>query len=253
MLAKQLLFIVLFSLISVTTFSQNKNYVSLSTELINNLKNNEDYIYILQDLEELDINELINQLSNDVKKKTFWLNVYNGNIIHFLKEDKSAYENRGVFFSKKQVNIGGELFSFDDIEHGFIRGSKIKLSLGLLKNPFVSKLERKFRVNKTDERIHFAANCGAKSCPPVAVLKEEGFNNQLDELTNSYLSKNTEITDKKIKTSILFKWFKGDFGLFGGVKKFLIHHKVITEEDKKKNLKYGSYDWTVDIENFTDI
>ena len=62
-------------------------------------------------------------------------------------------------------------FSFDNIEHDIIRGSRIKWSLGYLKKWFVSKEIKALQLDKREARIHFTLNCGAKSCPPVDIYE----------------------------------------------------------------------------------
>ena len=47
-----------------------------------------------------------------------------------------------------------------------------------------------------DPRIHFALNCGAVSCPPIAVYEGESLDEQLDIATEGFLEGNT-IVDKE--------------------------------------------------------
>ena len=77
--------------------------------------------------------------------------------------------------------------SLDDIEHGILRRSKIKWSEGYFNKLFPSKFEKENRVNKVDYRIHFALNCGARSCPPIAFYDPEKLDKQLDVATMIYL------------------------------------------------------------------
>lgn len=230
-----------------------ENFVQLSTQLIQKTRDKENVTLILKQLKESHLEELIKDLDTDNKKKTFWINVYNSYIIFYLRDNPELYQDRSRFFHEKKINIAGELMSFDDIEHGFIRGSKLKLSLGLIKNPFASKIERKLRVDKVDPRIHFALNCGAKSCPPVPLLEIKQYNEQMDAATKNYLQQNTKIEANKIYTTVLFSWFRGDFDGLDGVKKFLVQYNIIKEEDTSKGLEFNEYDWTIDIDNFTDI
>lgn len=52
----------------------------------------------------------------------------------------------------------------------FLRKHRWKWSFGYLPNPFELILIRNLAVQKVDCRIHFALNCGPKSCPQI------GFN-----------------------------------------------------------------------------
>ncbi|MBR9832163.1 DUF547 domain-containing protein [bacterium] len=227
------------------------NYIELSAKLLENLIQNNETTSIQTQLATVTVEELSNQLTNDTEKKVFWINVYNAHIQIILKENPDLYEDRGAFFKKKQITIAGEILSFDDIEHGIIRSSTIKLSWGLLKNPFVGQYERTFRTNETDPRIHFALNCGAKSCPLVAVYHEEGFEKKIDAVAINFLKKETNynIESNKVKITPLFSWFRGDFGGKKGIKKFLINYKLI-QGNTDPELVFLDYDWTLSLGNY---
>lgn len=203
-------------------------------------------------LNELDFNVLANSLDNDQKKKTFWINVYNGFIIDKLRKDSSLYENRGDFFSEKNILIAGEKMSFDFIEHGIIRRSKVKLSLGFFGKLFPSKMERKLRTDKLDYRIHFALNCGAKACPPVKVYSAKNIEKQLSKSEKDFVKKVTEYdeSENKVTTTAIFSWFRGDFGNKRGIRKIIRRHLGI--EEKRFKVEFRKYDWTLDIDNFVD-
>jgi len=101
------------------------------------------------------------------------------------KQDHGKYErdlvNRFSFYNHYKYNVGGMNFSLDDIEHGVLRGnvSLIKSMLGIKGYRFDindprqklansgSKIDGKFIEGRKEPRIHFALNCGAKSCPPI--------------------------------------------------------------------------------------
>jgi len=105
---------------------------------------------------------------SDDERKAFWINLYNAFTQTLLKANPFLYRNKHRFFTAKQITIAGQLISLDAIEHGILRRSKIKWAFGYLGKLFPSALEKAWRVAKVDARIHFALNCGAKSCPPIA-------------------------------------------------------------------------------------
>ncbi len=234
-----------------TEKSVSTNYNKLSEELIEQLKADENITSIQKDLAAADAEDLEKALKTDNQKKAFWLNIYNGYIIASLKKDKDQFKDRGTFFTKKQVKIAGYTLSFDDIENGIIRKSQLKFGLGYVGKIFPGKFERQFRVKERDFRIHFALNCGAKSCPPVRVYKAKNVAQQLENSSKQYLTAQTKYNEKDnaVTTSTLMSWFRGDFGGKGGAKKILKDFKLIPE-DSNPELKFGSYDWTVDINNF---
>jgi hypothetical protein len=229
------------------------NYGQISKDLLQNIMNGSSYEKEVNLLAESSLEELVNELESDQQKIAFWVNVYNAFIQISLTENPSLYKDKGTFFSEERIKIGGEILSFDDIEHGIIRKSKIKLSLGYLRKWFVSKWERKLRVDNIDWRIHFALNCGAKSCPPVAIYSAKNLNTEFDFMTKEYLKEQTTYNkETKIAKSVaLMSWFRGDFGGKSGVKKILFEYKITP--DKPKNLDFKSYDWTLFLGNYRTI
>jgi hypothetical protein len=193
---------------------------------------------------------LAKELNSDEKRKAFWMNCYNAYIIYTLKNDSTLFQNRGAFFTNKRVTIAGKLLSFDDIEHGILRRSKNKLSLGYIGKIRVPKFEKKFRVKKVDYRIHFTLNCGANSCPPVAYYSSDKLDKELDIAAKSFLENSSKVDHSKKEAVItpLMSWFRADFGGKKGGKKVLIKYGIIT--DKKYTIKFGPYDWTLNINNY---
>lgn len=247
----------LFTLILVTCMTMvaqaQEDYVSISTKLIqathdhdkNNIKK---FTKLIADADQ---EELKNQLDNDQKKLTFFINLYNAFTHNSLTENKDQYKDRNAFFKSEQFVIAGNKVNLDIIEHGFLRHSAVKWSLGKFSKLFPPKLERMFRVKKKDWRIHFALNCGAKSCPPVAIYDYKTIDQQLEKSAKNYFLKNSSY-DKKtnvLKVSSLMSWFRGDFGNKCGIKKIAKKYGVLPE-DAKPTIEYLDYDWTMDLENF---
>lgn len=203
-------------------------------------------------LEKIAEDSLLEDLNTTGKKKAFWLNIYNGYIQYFLKKNEKLYQNRKDFFGKKRIVIAGKELSLDDIEHGIIRKSKIKLGMGYFQKWFPGKFERKFRWNEVDYRIHFALNCGAKSCPPVAFYNHKKIESELELATEGYLK--NECVYKKEENEIwvprLFSWFRGDFGGKKGMYKILWKFKVIPQGEKPK-IKFSEYNWELYLGNYT--
>jgi hypothetical protein len=69
--------------------------------------------------------------------------------------------------ASRSYSVGGRVFSLDDIEHGILRCNKIHPTSGLV--AFRSDDARlPFALPAPlDPRIHFALNCGARSCPAI--------------------------------------------------------------------------------------
>ena len=161
------LLIIFTSLFFLNTNAQNLE--DLSQQLLIRQIQNKSTEEIEKKLSNISLEQLSNSLKTDTHKKTFWINIYNGFIIKKIKANPESYQKRSSFFSKRDIPIAGQLFSFDDIEHVILRKKQWKYGLGFINKPFVSKLSEALSVQKLDSRIHFALNCGAKSCPPTRV------------------------------------------------------------------------------------
>ncbi|MFK8045921.1 MAG: DUF547 domain-containing protein [Crocinitomicaceae bacterium] len=234
--------------------STQEDLLNLSYSFLEHLQNKENTADIVKTYSNLDLEELAKLIDNETEKKAFWINTYNAFVQQILLANQSLFDDRGKFFGNKQVNIAGILMSFDDIEHGIIRSSRWKLSLGYLRDPFVPKFIRLLRTKKPDGRVHFALNCGAKSCPPIATFHADKIENELDKISKQYLKRTTKIDGSNITITPLMSWFRADFGGKKGIKKdFLQKFGIIHPDLKKINLSFGSYDWTLSLGNYTTL
>ncbi|MES2775852.1 MAG: DUF547 domain-containing protein [Bacteroidota bacterium] len=229
----------------------NNKLVQLSQELMYAAKTGDATSAFVANLKNTSLNDLEAGLKTDDEKKAFWINLYNAFTQIILKANPDAYKKRGHFFGSKQIEIAGHRFSLDNIEHGILRRSKVKWSLGYLNKLFPSKIEKALRVDRLDYRLHFALNCGAKSCPPIAFYKPETINQQLDMATKTYLAGEVEYNKdaNKIRLPVLMSWFRKDFG---GKKKMieLVQQLSIIPANIKPKIAFKKYDWTLFLENY---
>jgi hypothetical protein len=198
---------------------------------------------------------LWDELRDEQAAKTFWINLYNATVQLLLSEDPSRFEDRDVFFKREWIFIAGESVSLDLIEHGIIRSSKSKYTLGYTQKLFVGDFEEKFRIEKVDYRIHFALNCGAKSCPPVTFYRATTIDQQLEQSCRSYLEKTVVVDTNQNQVWVprLCLWFKGDFGGEAGIKDMLTKHEIVNDNDNATEIAYLEYDWTLLIGNYIDL
>lgn len=227
------------------------NPVGLSMELLNGVRYKTDVAGMLKVLAELKEEQLEVALVNDDAKKAFWINVYNAMIQHQLGQDTSSYVNRRKFFRSKNIVVAGQKLSFDDIEHGMLRGSKVKWAGGYIHKLVASPFERKFRVEKLDWRIHFALNCGAMSCPAVFQYNQGEIDKQLENSTNLFLMFETayDSTANSIQVPKLFSWFRKDFGGKKGIYELLQARDIIPAGATPK-ITYTKYDWSLSVANY---
>lgn len=226
----------------------------LSIQFFEAVKNNQSDLAerYASDLANLNPNELKIALDTDEKILAFWINIYNTNVQYILKKEPSKFEDRGAFFKAKQIHVAGEMLSFDIIEHGILRRSKSKLSLGFIRKIRVGKFERKFRIKHVDPRIHYALNCGAKSCPPIVAYHAATLDAELDKSVKDYLKIHCVVGEHDVKVPVLFSWFRADFGGKRGIRRFLERYEITTKNDKKKELKFLDYDWTLALDPYKD-
>ncbi len=229
--------------------SVNMPLIQLSEQLLLHVKTKQETQTLEKELSSIPMSDLKRGLPNDNAKKTFWVNIYNAYYqLLYTREQKRNPE----IFTEKLIPIAHIRFCLDDVEHGILRKYRWKYSLGYLENIFESSLIKDLAVDTIDYRIHFALNCGAKSCPPIAFYQYEKINEQLDKATRSFLLAETEIDEakKKIITSKILSWFSGDFGGKKGIKSILSN--LFQQNLSDYALHFKDYDWTEAMANFEE-
>jgi hypothetical protein len=187
----------------------------------------------------------------------FWTNIYNTAVIHGVIElglERSVKEYPG-FFDRINYEIGGFRFSLNEMEHGLLRGNR-RHPYRLLK-PFRERDPRlEFAIVPLDPRIHFALVCGARSCPPVGFYEAAEIDFQLELAAMSFInSPQVKILpqEKTVLISMIFKWYKIDFG---GSDRALLDtlfthldegkDKAFLEENRNRiRIRYQPYDWNL--------
>lgn len=199
-------------------------------------------------LEALHPDVLARALPHDGARTVFWLNVYNAAVRARLVADPAAYRRRWRFFAAPAVTVAGRRLSPNAIEHGILRRSAFVAGLGYLHNPIPSAFERRMRVERVDPRIHFALNCGARSCPPLAAWEPATIDADLERATGAYLtSESARSPDgRDLRVPRLLYWYRGDFGGRRGILILLRRHGLIGA-DETLRLRYADYDWTLDV------
>ncbi|MFK7811345.1 MAG: DUF547 domain-containing protein [Maribacter sp.] len=230
------------------------NFNDLSETLLRNAKEGKDTQEIQDQLANTNLKVLEKGLQTDHQKLAFWVNIYNAYIQIILSEKPDLYNDRQAFFNDDRIFIAGEKVAFSKIEHGIIRKSQWPLGLGKIRKWFPNKFERKLRVDKRDYRIHFALNCGAKDCPPVAIYEADHLEEQFNKSTELYLKKTTDYNAAKKEVAItsIFSWFRGDFGSKKDVKKILKNQGLIPTI-QNIDIRYKNYDWTLYLDNWIEF
>jgi hypothetical protein len=128
----------------------------------------------------------------------------------------------------------------------------MKFSKGYLPSFFPGKTIKQLAVEKIDYRIHFALNCGAKSCPPIAFYKYENLDRQLDLAAKAFLKSETEIdtVNKTVTVTKIMSWFAGDFGGKKGTREII--NKTLQQNVDGYKILYKPYDWDQLLHNFSE-
>jgi hypothetical protein len=223
--------------------------LKLSEQLLYNVKTEEPTIAMEKELATIEKKRLIEGLNNNDAIKTFWINMYNAWFqILATREKKKSPE----IFTGKLITIAGTKFSLDDIEHGILRKYRWKLSKGYLPKFFPGKLIKQLAVTAIDYRIHFALNCGAKSCPLIAFYTYDNINKQLDIAAKSFLNSETEFDDikKQVRVTKIMSWFIADFGGKKGIRKII--KEKLQNDVEGYSVKFKPYDWAAELAKFEE-
>ncbi|GAB4404371.1 MAG: hypothetical protein OHK0053_29870 [Microscillaceae bacterium] len=196
-----------------------------------------------QSLNDLALCDLQEAVCSQITKLAFWINIYNAYTQIILVEHPQDY-GKARFYTRPLVSIAGKCLSLDQIEHGILRRSQFKYGLGYVTWPWPSRLEKSLRVAQVDARVHFALNCGANSCPPVAFYEPEKVEAQLNLAAQSYLSQTVRYDPIRnhLYLSPLMRWFQGDFGGRKGILSYLEKLGLI-EPGLRPRFRYLAYDW----------
>jgi hypothetical protein len=202
-------------------------------------------------LADLSERRLAAALSDDDATRAFWVNVYNAAVQHRLGADPDRWDRRNRFFRSTVVTVAGHDLSPNAIEHGLLRRSMWSLGLGYVPWPFPDRFERTYRVAERDPRIHFALNCGAAACPPIAAYEADAIDDQLRLATESYLHQEVayDAAAGEVRVPRLFLWYAGDFGGRSGTVAFCREHGVLPA-GADPSVRYQSYDWSRSLGEF---
>lgn len=226
--------------------SVNEDPVRISEQFLLAVRRKESTEQFERILAAVDSAELATGLDSDEARLAFWINLYNAGTQQLLDTHRETYEKRRRFFSIPAVTVAGTDLSLDHIEHRILRRSYSKYTLGYVRSPFRGQFARTHEVDRRDPRIHFALNCGAASCPPIAAYTRERIDEQLDMATESYLDQSVEYVpaERRVTVPRVMRWFRADFGGKAGILSFLQSFGYLPEETTPR-LQYDDWDWSL--------
>ncbi|MCH2043047.1 MAG: DUF547 domain-containing protein [Saprospiraceae bacterium] len=158
------------------------------------------------------------------KEMAYWINLYNAFTIKLLVDNYPVSSimdiSGGKVWTTKKITVGGSSYTLDQIEK--------------------QKLIKRFN----EPRVHFAVNCGAKSCPPLMnkAWTESNIQLNFDIRAKMFINnrKYNDISSNPVKLSKIFEWYKADFGnnLHTYINKYA-HNKISTSA----KIEFNNYDW----------
>ena len=229
--------------------SINNDLLTLSEKLLYQVKTDEPVDSIVNALSHYSSENLDRGLADDESRKVFWINLYNAWYQIFAIRDKKS---KDAIYTDRDIPFADASLSLDDIEHGILRKYRWKYSFGYLPQFLPSNTIKRLAVTDIDFRIHFALNCGAKSCPPIAFYQYERLNEQLELATQTFLQSEITIDSMRheLRVTKIMQWFKGDFGGEMGIRKIVSQY--LGEDYSHYTVKFKDYDWSDDLKNFVE-
>ncbi|MFZ6052377.1 DUF547 domain-containing protein [Halocola ammonii] len=192
------------------------------------------------------LNRYLNQLSNHHpndswsknERLAYWLNAYNAFTVKLILDNWPVESIKDIAggipfvntaWDVKFIEIEGEKYDLNNIEHGIIR-------------------------KEFDEpRIHFAVNCASVSCPKLRneAYTSEELDSQLDDQARDFINgPKNEIKENEVRLSRLFKWYGGDFTKKMGLKEF-VNQYAEQKIGNEVEVEFKEYDWRLNIkENY---
>lgn len=182
----------------------------------------------------------------------YWLNAYNLTLLTALAERPRSgrlIRHRRLFRTAHH-SVGGLDYSLDLIEHGLLRGNR-RPPYGVRR--LLRRDDRRLEAAPPglDPRIHFALNCGARSCPPVRVFSRD-VDSELEAASRAYLAAESELDRDRNALSLpgLMRFYLGDFGGRRGAVEFAAAHldggAWISDHADLLKVRFARFDWRME-------
>ncbi|MFO0561359.1 MAG: DUF547 domain-containing protein [Polyangiales bacterium] len=183
----------------------------------------------------------------------FWLNVYNALDRHaiVLGELRGSLVSKVGLFSKARYRIGAHALSLNEIEHGLLRMNR-RPPLSVFRTLDERDERRAWAPSELDPRVHFALNCGARSCPAVRPYDAESVDAALEAATREYFALECSVDQRRATLTLpfLLRMYRADFGDERAMVAFA--ERYASEEIRswiastaRVRVRFASYDWTI--------
>ncbi|MDP9187831.1 MAG: DUF547 domain-containing protein, partial [Actinomycetota bacterium] len=153
-------------------------------------------------------------------------------------------------FTTATHRAGGHDYSLDVIEHGLLRGNKRP---PYRPRPLLRDGDPRLDAapSRPDPRVHFALNCGARSCPPVRTYTPAGIEDELEAAARSYVRAESRLDRDRRELELpgVIKLYRSDFGPDADLVELAA--RSLDEEDGawirghagELRIRYASFDW----------
>ncbi len=221
--------------------------VALSAQLLLAVQRQAPTDDLLRQFRSVSTDALAHELTTDHARLAFWINLYNA--CYQLLVPRQSLASPQVF-RQAAIRFSDQTLSLDQVEHGILRRWRHRFGLGYVPQLLPPHVVRKLAVSKIDYRIHFALNCGAKSCPPIRSYSADALHEQLALATTTFLASETQVDERKkvLCVTRLMLWFHGDFGGHAGIR--AIHARHFGQDFTSYKIRFQPYDWSVLLRNF---
>jgi Protein of unknown function, DUF547 len=192
-------------------------------------------------------------IDGDAARVPFWINLYNALFLQcrWLKPMRGNLLRHLRLFGRFAYEVGHHPYTLNLIEHGVLRGNR-RPPLGR-RSPLRGNDRRLASVvSHPDPRIHFALNCGARSCPPIRPYHRDELDAQLDASTRGYLELETAVDLEKCEVTLpgLMRLYAADFGDRDEQLAFAAGYlpavqKCVEASGQAVSVRYSRFDWTV--------
>jgi Protein of unknown function, DUF547 len=193
------------------------------------------------------------RIDGDGARITFWANLYNALVVHYLclRPLRGSLLFHLRLFDRVAYRVGPHAYPLNLIENGVLRANR--------RPPY--RLRRPMRpsdprlaaaLSAIDPRIHFALNCGARSCPPIRAYEPDSLNEQLDAATRAYLETEArlETEPRRVMLPRLMRLYAADFGDRDEQLRFAARYLPqladwLAERMARIRVAYGRFDWSI--------
>lgn len=192
-------------------------------------------------------------IEGDAARIAFWANLYNALVLHCLclKPQRGNLLWHLRLFDRVAYRVGDHDYPLNLIENGILRVNR-RAPLRLRRPLRAADPRLGAAPAGLDPRIHFALNCGARSCPPLRVFDTGTLDDELERATGAYLTAETvvEADQGRVRLPRLMRIYAADFGGRDQQVRFAARYVprldgLLADRSDPIRITYGRFDWSV--------